>query len=95
VLNLDKANSQAMNNLGVIQWQIGGEAAPAMKTFQTALTLNPKDRDALENLLQAAMESSRFDLINPGLLNTVKKAQPANHDLVTLINAQQTSAMTA
>ena len=95
VLKLDKANSQAMNNLGVIQWQIGGEPAPAMKTFQTALTFNPKDQDALGNLVQAATESSRFDLINPALLNTVKKVQPANPDLVALINAQQNSVMTA
>jgi hypothetical protein len=84
-----------MNNLGVIQWQIGKEPAPAMKTFQAALVLNPKDSDALENLVQAAMESSRFDLINPALLNTLKKAQPANPDIVTLINAQQNSAMIA
>jgi GT2 family glycosyltransferase/glycosyltransferase involved in cell wall biosynthesis/SAM-dependent methyltransferase len=95
VLKLDKVNSQAMNNLGVIQWQIGKEPAPAMKTFQAALVLNPKDSDALENLVQAAMESSRFDLINPALLNTLKKAQPANPDIVTLINAQQNSAMIA
>ena len=94
VLKLDKVNSQAMNNLGVIQWQLGGEPAPAMKTFQAALTLNPKDSNALENLVQAATESSRFDLINPALLKTVKKAQPANPDLVALINAQQSSAMT-
>jgi GT2 family glycosyltransferase len=95
ILKLDKINSQAMNNLGVIQWQISREPAPAMKTFQAALTLNPKDSDALENLVQAATESSRFDLINPALLATVKKAQPANPDLVAIINAQQNSVMTS
>ena len=95
VLKLNKDNSQAMNNLGVIQWQIGGEPASAMKTFQTALNFNPKDQDALGNLVQVATESSRFDLINPALLNSLKKAQPANPDLVTLINAQQNSSMTA
>jgi GT2 family glycosyltransferase len=94
VLELDKYNSQAMNNLGVIQWQIGREPASAMKIFQTALTFNPRDHDALGNLVQAATKSSRFDLINPALLNTLKKAQPANPDLVALINAQQNSAMT-
>lgn len=94
VLKLDKANSRAMNNLGVIQWQISREPASAMKTFQVALSLNPKDSDALENLVEAATESSRFDLIDPALLKTVKKAQPENPDLVALINAQQNSAMT-
>jgi tetratricopeptide (TPR) repeat protein len=94
VLELDKYNSQAMNNLGVIQWQISREPASAMKIFQTALTFNPRDHDALGNLVQAATKSSRFDLINPALLNTLKKAQPANPDLVALINAQQNSAMT-
>ena len=95
VLKLDNANSQAMNNLGVIQWQLSREPASAMKTFQAALRLNPKDSNALENLLQAATESSRFDLINPALLKTVEKAQPANPDLVTLINAQQNLAINA
>jgi tetratricopeptide (TPR) repeat protein len=94
VLKLDKTNSQAMNNLGVMKWQISREPASAMKIFQTALTFNPKDHDALGNLVQAATKSSRFDLINPALLNTLKKAQPANSDVVTLINAQKSSAMT-
>ena len=45
--------------------------------------------------VRAATESSRFDLINPALLKTVEKAQPANPDLVTLINSQQNFAINA
>lgn len=91
VLLLDRTNSQAMNNLGVIQWQLGGVVS-AMKIFQTALSFNSNDPDALANLLQAATKTGRFDLIDSALMNRVKEAQPANPDLVKLINAQQDSA---
>jgi tetratricopeptide (TPR) repeat protein len=93
ILKLDPLSSQALSNLGVIQWQLGNVTS-AINIFQKALNFNPNDRDALENLMQAATETSRFDLIDPALLNTVKKAQPANPDFVELINAQQSSAMT-
>lgn len=77
-----------MNNLGVIQWQCG-EVASAMDFFQNALAANPKDPDALANLLQAARETERFDLIDPNLLDVLKQAQPANPDIVKIMQEQQ------
>jgi GT2 family glycosyltransferase/radical SAM superfamily enzyme YgiQ (UPF0313 family)/Tfp pilus assembly protein PilF/glycosyltransferase involved in cell wall biosynthesis/SAM-dependent methyltransferase len=87
-LQLDKTNSQALNNLGVIQWQTGDVAA-AMKTFQIALTINPKDPDALGNLVQAAIETGRFDLLKQNLLDILKQAQPENPDVAKLTAALQ------
>ncbi|MDX9763139.1 MAG: tetratricopeptide repeat protein, partial [Desulfomonilia bacterium] len=88
ILHLDRTNSQALNNLGVIQWQLG-ETASAMNVFQHALTANPDDPDALANLLQAATETGRFDIIDPGLLDILKQKQPANPDIAKIIHAQQ------
>jgi Flp pilus assembly protein TadD len=90
---LDRSNSQALNNLGVMQWQLG-DAVSAINTFQTALTFNPGDSDALANLVQTAQETGRFDLINPALLDAIKQAQSDNPDFIGLINAQQNSAGT-
>lgn len=63
ILMLDPSNSQALNNLGVIQWQTG-ETVSAMKTFQTALNLNPKDADAMANLKMLENAVERSILIN-------------------------------
>ena len=93
VLQLDPKNGPALNNLGVIQWQIG-ETASAMETFQIALGFNLQDSDALANLQQAAAHTGRFDLLKPELLNALRIAQPANQDIVTLINARQGSVKT-
>jgi GT2 family glycosyltransferase len=60
-LQLDPSNSETLNNLGVIQWQLG--AAPsAIKTFQQALSSDPQNSDALYNLVQVAKETGRTDL---------------------------------
>jgi GT2 family glycosyltransferase/glycosyltransferase involved in cell wall biosynthesis len=91
ILMFDMTNSQALNNIGVIQWQLG-DIVSAMKTFQTALTFNPKDFDALENLVQAATETGRFDLVNPTILDTLIQAQSENPGSMRLINTQQNSA---
>jgi tetratricopeptide (TPR) repeat protein len=88
VLKLDRNNPQALNNLGVLQWQLGAEPS-AMRIFQTALKFDPKDVDALENLVQAATETGRFDLIDSDLLDTLKDAQPTNPDLAILINKKR------
>jgi len=88
VFRLVRTDFEALNNLGVIQWQIG-EAVSAINTFQTALSLNPKDSGVLANLLQAATEAGRFDLIKPTLPEIVKQAQPANPDIAKLIDAQR------
>jgi tetratricopeptide (TPR) repeat protein len=88
ILQIDRTNSQALNNLGVIQWQLG-DVVSAMETFQIVLSLSPKDPDALANLLQAAMETGRFDLLKPNLLDTLKQAQPTNPDIERLIDGHQ------
>lgn len=88
VLRLDKTNTQALNNLGAIQWQIG-DMISAMETFQIALSFNPEDPDALANLLQAATETGRFDLIKQNLLDILKQAHPANQDIARLIDGHQ------
>lgn len=90
-LELDRGNSQALNNLGVIQWQLGNEAS-AMKTFQRALIINPKDRDALGNLIQAVSKTGRFDQLNQNLLEILKQAQPTNPDVTRLFDVQQNAA---
>ncbi|HPJ95104.1 MAG TPA: glycosyltransferase [Deltaproteobacteria bacterium] len=91
VLWLKPKNAQALNNLGVIQWQLGN-ATSALNIFQNALAINPKDSDALGNLLQAATETGRFDLLKQNLLESVRKVQPENPDIVKLFNARQSSA---
>lgn len=91
ILQIDRTNSRALNNLGVIQWQIG-DTISAMETFKTALSLNPRDPDALANLFQAAKETGRFDLIEQNLMDTLKKAQPTHPDIAALFGGQQDHA---
>jgi GT2 family glycosyltransferase/glycosyltransferase involved in cell wall biosynthesis/Flp pilus assembly protein TadD len=91
VLMFDKTNSRALNNIGVIQWQLG-DVVSAIKTFQAALTFNPNDSDTVENLVQGAMETGRFDLINPAFLDSLKQAQRENPDFIKLIDTLQNSA---
>jgi glycosyltransferase involved in cell wall biosynthesis len=88
VLKLDPKNAQALNNLGVIQWQLG-ETISAMGTFRIALTFHPEDQDALANLLQAARETGRLDLIDGALLDVLKGAQPENPDVEALCELTQ------
>jgi len=64
----------------------------AIKTFQAALTFNPNDSDTVENLVQGAMETGRFDLINPAFLDSLKQAQRENPDFIKLIDTLQNSA---
>lgn len=85
ILHLDRSNCEALNNIGVIQWQMGDVVA-AIETFQIALGLNPKDSDALANLLQAATETGRFDLLKPNMLNTIKQVQPINPGITKLVD---------
>jgi tetratricopeptide (TPR) repeat protein len=92
-LHLDRTNPQALNNIGVIQWQLG-DTISAMNTFQISLSINPKDPDALGNLVQAATKTERFDLLKQNLLDILKQEQPDNPDVVKLINAQQSSVST-
>lgn len=88
VLHLDKTNSQALNNLGVIQWRLG-EVVSSIDTFQKALIINPKDTDALRNLVQAASEIESCDFIKPSLLEVLLKEHPTHPDVLTLMNLLQ------
>jgi len=90
VLQLDPGNTQALNNLGVIQWQLGN-APSAINIFQKALAFNPNDHDALENLMQAATETGRLDLINPALLDTIKEKQSQHLKFMKLTDIQRKS----
>ena len=83
-LHMDSTNSQALNNLGVIQWQLG-DAVSALDKFQKSLSFNPEDRDALGNLAQTVFETKRFDLLNPDLIEIIAKAQSGNPDLIKFI----------
>ncbi|MBE0568696.1 MAG: tetratricopeptide repeat protein [Deltaproteobacteria bacterium] len=88
VLEIDRTNSEALNNIGVIQWQLG-DTASAMTIFQNSLAINPRDPDALGNLARAAAETGRFDRIDPGLLEILKAKQPANPYIDRIIEARQ------
>ncbi len=88
VLMLDRRNSQALSNLGVIQWQLG-ETTSAVDIFQKALFLDPNDTDALANLVQAVEEIKRADLVQNNLIDLLRQSQPANPDLGRLIDGLQ------
>jgi FkbM family methyltransferase len=83
VLKIDCCNSEALNNLGVIQWRLN-DAASAINTFQTALRLNPNDLDALTNLLDAVSETGRYDLVSPDLIEVLKQSRPSNPEVIKL-----------
>ncbi|MBE0602880.1 MAG: methyltransferase domain-containing protein, partial [Deltaproteobacteria bacterium] len=85
VLEIDRTNPRALNNLGVIQWH-AGDAASAMETFQVALSFHPDYPDALTNLLKAAAETGRLDLLHPELLKVLEEAQPENPDLAEMVS---------
>lgn len=85
---LDRRNSQALSNLGVIQWQLG-ETTSAVNIFQKALFLNPYDTDALANLVQAVEELKRADLVQNNLIDLLRQSQPANPDFRRLIDGHQ------
>ena len=61
-----KDDYKALNNLGVVQWQLG-EKESAINSFQTAVKINPNDKDSVSNFLQAAKEEGRIDLISSTL----------------------------
>lgn len=76
-LEIDRADSRVLNNLGVIQWHIG-DAEAAVETFQAALGVNPDDADALVNLAQAMDAAGKYYLLKPELLEMLKPARPAD-----------------
>ncbi|MBN1626772.1 MAG: glycoside hydrolase family 99-like domain-containing protein, partial [Deltaproteobacteria bacterium] len=93
VLRMDRTNSQALNNLGVIQWQLG-DAVSALDKFQKSLSFNPEDHDALGNLAQTVLETERFDLLNPDLIEIIAKSQSGNPDLKKFIETMDNFKMT-
>jgi lipoprotein NlpI len=80
---MDPGNTQAMNNLGVIQWQLGNVES-AIDIFQHALGIDPANTDALANLSQAVTETARIDILKPDLLETLRRVQPDSLDLKML-----------
>lgn len=89
-LKLDNRNSRAWSNLGVIQWQLGKEDS-AIDGFQKALLFDPKDPDALANLVQGVGELSRYDLIQNDLVDLVRQFQPENPDFQRLAEFQRSA----
>jgi GT2 family glycosyltransferase/glycosyltransferase involved in cell wall biosynthesis len=63
-LIIEPRSTQALNNLGVIQWELGHPDA-ALETFQTALTIRPDDPDTLSNLSDALASGGNRDLLRP------------------------------
>ena len=51
-LRIDPQNTETLNNLGVIQWELGDPNA-AIETFRTVIKIKPDDPDALSNLSDA------------------------------------------
>ena len=86
---MDPGNTQAMNNLGVIQWQLGNVES-AIDIFQHALIIDPADTDALANLSQAVTETARIDILKTDLLETLRRVQPDSLDLKMLDAACRT-----
>ncbi|MBN1635536.1 MAG: tetratricopeptide repeat protein, partial [Deltaproteobacteria bacterium] len=80
VLKLDAHNSQAINNLGVIQWQ-AGDAITAIETFQKVLVSFPENIDAFTNLVQAVKETGRCDLVSDAVLNQLRSHYPNSPEL--------------
>lgn len=86
---MDPGNTQAMNNLGVIQWQLGNVES-AIDIFQHALIIDPANTDALANLSQAVTETARIDILKTDLLETLRRVQPDSLDLKMLDAACRT-----
>jgi len=61
---IDPQNSKALNDLGVIQWQLGDRDA-AIETFQALLLMNPDDIDALSNLSESISAGGNSDMLRP------------------------------
>jgi len=65
VLHIEPANTEVLNNLGVIQWELGRQA-DAIATFQAVLRVRPDDGDALDNLA-AALAGGVDTAIDPAI----------------------------
>lgn len=62
ILRIEPQSTTVLNNLGVIQWELGDKDA-AIETFQTVLRIRPNDPDALMNLSSAIDAGGRIDLL--------------------------------
>lgn len=63
-LHIDPQNTETLNNIGVIQWELGDRNA-AVETFQTVLMIKPGDPDALSNLSDAVAAGWKADSLRP------------------------------
>ena len=71
-LRIDPHNTEALNNLGVIQWELGDREA-AVETFQTVLCIKPGDPDALSNLSDAVSAGAKEVVLLPEIKNLLEK----------------------
>ena len=72
VLRIDPQNTEALNNIGVIQWELGDRNA-AVETFQTVLTIKPGDPDALLNLSDAVAAGWKADSLRSEIRDLLEK----------------------
>ena len=71
-LRIDPRSTGVLNNLGVIQWELGDQDA-ATETFQTVLRIKPDDMDARSNLGDAIAAGRREDMLHPNIKELLKK----------------------
>ena len=71
-LHIDPRNTETLNNIGVIQWELGDRNA-AVETFQTVLMVKPDDPDALSNLSDAVTAGWKADSLRPEIRDLLDK----------------------
>ena len=71
-LRIDPRNTETLNNIGVIQWELGDRNA-AVETFQTVLMVKPDDPDALSNLSDAVTAGWKADSLRPEIRDLLDK----------------------
>jgi GT2 family glycosyltransferase/glycosyltransferase involved in cell wall biosynthesis len=71
-LLIEPRSTQTLNNLGVIQWELGHNDA-ALETFQTALAIRPDDPDSLSNLSDAIVAGGNKALLRPEIRGLIDR----------------------
>lgn len=65
-------NTQVLNNIGVIQWELGHQEA-AIDTFQAAIAINPGDSDSMSNIANAIAVRGGKHLLRPEIRERIEK----------------------
>ena len=81
VLEIEPTNQAALNNLGVMQWQLD-EPAAAAEIFAKVLRLNPANQDALDNFI--AVSETGAVTVAAELLNELIARHPERPELKRL-----------